>query len=89
MNLPFPAQPNTTGTPTDWLTLRRLVPPPTDPYLGDGTWEGLFAELGTQLPAEYVTLMDTYGSGSWSSWLNFFTPWPASTPEPARRSPPA
>jgi hypothetical protein len=64
--------------------LRRLVPPPSDPYLGDGTWDGLFGQLGTRLPADYVQLMETYGCGSWSSWLNFFAPWPANTPEPAR-----
>jgi hypothetical protein len=34
--------------------LRLLVPPPAAPYLGDGSWERLFDELGTRLPAEYV-----------------------------------
>ena len=38
-----------------------LVPPPEVPYLGGGTWEGLFEELGTRLPDEYVALMDRYG----------------------------
>ncbi|MTE19068.1 hypothetical protein F0L17_07980 [Streptomyces sp. TRM43335] len=55
-------------------TLTRLVPPPATPYLGDGTWEWLFAELGTRLPDEYVTLMERYGSGHWGNWLSFFTP---------------
>lgn len=54
--------------------LRLLVPPPETPYLGDGTWERLFDELGTQLPAEYVTLTDCYGAGCWSNWLRFVTP---------------
>jgi len=54
--------------------LRRLVPPPTTPYLGDDSWERLFDRLGTRLPAEYVALLETYGSGSWRSWLNFVTP---------------
>ncbi|MGK5497752.1 SMI1/KNR4 family protein [Streptomyces sp. URMC 125] len=54
--------------------LTRLVPPPATPYLGDGTWEWLFEELGTRLPDEYVTLMERYGSGHWGNWLGFFTP---------------
>ncbi|WP_433017000.1 hypothetical protein [Kribbella sp. CA-294648] len=62
--------------------VRQLVPPPTDPYLGDGSWEELFGQLGTRLPAQYVELLETYGSGSWSSWLNFFSPLPANTPDP-------
>jgi hypothetical protein len=54
--------------------LRQLVPPPATPYLGDDSWERLFDRLGTRLPTEYVTLLETYGSGSWRSWLNFVTP---------------
>ncbi|MFD4259793.1 hypothetical protein ACFWR9_19760 [Streptomyces sp. NPDC058534] len=54
--------------------LRLLSPPPERPYLGGGTWEGLFAELGTRLPDEYVRLMDLYGAGSWSEYLRFLTP---------------
>lgn len=65
-------------------TLQRLVPPPADPYLGDGSWDDLFGQLGTRLPAEYLQLMETYGSGNWSSWLNFFAPLPADTPDPPR-----
>ena len=33
-----------TGLPT----LKLLVPPPAKPYLGDGSWEQLFTELGTR-----------------------------------------
>ncbi|MEU7316344.1 hypothetical protein [Streptomyces sp. NPDC007083] len=57
--------------------LTALVPPPEQPYLGDAAgagWEPLFAELGTRLPHEYVTLLDTYGAGCWSEWLRFHTP---------------
>jgi hypothetical protein len=61
-----------TGTGLD--ALRLLSPPPEHPYLGDGTWEGLFAELGTQLPREYVELMEVYGAGDWGTWLRFLTP---------------
>jgi hypothetical protein len=55
-------------------TLTVLVPPPEAPHLGNGTWENLFRELGTRLPAEYVTLMNRYGGGCWSNWLRFVTP---------------
>jgi hypothetical protein len=62
----------TEGTGLEALSL--LVPPPEVPYLGGGTWEKLFEELGTRLPAEYMALMDRYGAGCWSKWLNFVTP---------------
>ncbi len=61
-------------TGTGPAALRLLCPPPEHPYLGGGTWDGLFAELGTRLPREYVTLMDRYGAGCWTEWLRFFTP---------------
>ncbi|MFF0726125.1 hypothetical protein [Streptomyces sp. NPDC004134] len=61
-----------TGTGT--AALRLLSPPPARPYLGDGSWEELWAELGTRLPGEYVRLMDEYGAGIWGGWLHFSTP---------------
>lgn len=61
-----------TGTGLD--ALRLLVPPPRVPALGRGTWEGLFEELGTVLPHEYVALMNAYGAGSWMDWLGFYPP---------------
>ncbi|MFI9045367.1 SMI1/KNR4 family protein [Streptomyces sp. NPDC053427] len=61
-------------TGTGLEALRLLSPPPGTAYLGGGTWEGLFAELGTRLPAEYLTLMSEYGAGCWSEWLRFLTP---------------
>ena len=61
-----------TGTGLD--ALRLLSPPPERPYLGGGTWEGLFGELGTRLPTEYVELMEVYGAGDWGEWLRFLTP---------------
>lgn len=63
--------------------LRQLVPPPADPYLGDGDWDELFGELGSRLPAEYVRLMETYGTGIWSSWLRFVPPLRTDRPVPS------
>jgi len=54
--------------------LRLLIPPPTSPYLGEGTWNDVFDELGTPLPSEYVTLMNLYGAGTWRYWLRMFIP---------------
>jgi hypothetical protein len=59
---------------TGLAALRLLVPPPAEPYLGGGTWEELFAELGTRLPREYVELLDVYGAGAFSEWLRLHTP---------------
>ncbi|MGH4033478.1 SMI1/KNR4 family protein [Actinomycetota bacterium Odt1-20B] len=61
-----------TGTGLDALTL--LTAPPATPYLGGGSWQELYEELGTRLPREYVTLMERYGAGCWSHWLRFLTP---------------
>lgn len=61
-----------TGTGLD--ALRLLTPPPEQPYLGDGTWQGLFRALGSRLPREYVRLMTAYGAGTWSGWLRFPAP---------------
>lgn len=61
-----------TGSGLPALSL--LTPPPTSPYLGSGSWEALFTELGTTLPTEYVQLMERYGAGCWSEWLRFLTP---------------
>lgn len=61
---------------TGWDALRRLVPPPDKPVLGDGTasWASVFERLGARLPAEYVTLLEAYGSGTWCSVLEFEDP---------------
>ncbi|MER6345434.1 SMI1/KNR4 family protein [Streptomyces sp. NPDC001595] len=61
-----------TGTGLD--ALRLLAPPPAEPFLGGGTWEELFAELGTRLPREYVELLEVYGAGIFSEWLRLHTP---------------
>lgn len=61
-----------TGSGLD--ALRLLSPPPSKPYLGEGTWAELFAELGVRLPSEYVTLLELYGAGCWSRWLRFDAP---------------
>ncbi len=55
--------------------LRQLVPPPEATWLGDGmTWGDLAAAVGSPLPRDYVTLMETYGSGCWNGWWRFAAP---------------
>ncbi|WTX00141.1 hypothetical protein OG216_45355 [Streptomycetaceae bacterium NBC_01309] len=55
--------------------LTQLVPPPEEPWLGDGmTWDDLRAAVGSRLPREYMTLMETYGAGSWNGWWRFLPP---------------
>ncbi|MBT2367760.1 SMI1/KNR4 family protein [Streptomyces sp. ISL-10] len=54
--------------------LRTLLPPPPEPYLGDADWEWVYEQLGTRLPAEYVTLMETYGGGELLHWLRLSPP---------------
>lgn len=49
---------------TGLAALTALVPPPEHPTLGEHSWEWLFVRLGTRLPADFVALMDTYGSGT-------------------------
>ena len=63
--------------------LRQLVPPPADPYLGDGSWDEVFGQLGSRLPTEYIQLMKAYGSGIWSSWLRFVPPLRTDMPVPS------
>ncbi|MCG8923887.1 SMI1/KNR4 family protein [Lentzea sp. CC55] len=59
---------------TGLATLRELVVPPAHPVLGERTWEWLYGELGTSLPADYVALMETYGSGTFAGWLRVWAP---------------
>ncbi|MFD3513351.1 SMI1/KNR4 family protein [Streptomyces sp. NPDC058657] len=54
--------------------LTALVPPPTKPELGEGSWERLYERLGTRLPTQYVELMQRYGGGCWAGWLRMDTP---------------
>jgi hypothetical protein len=51
-----------------------LVPPPLEPYLGEGTWEQVFERLGTRLPPDFVALAERYGAGNWSWWLDMSAP---------------
>ncbi|MEV6867256.1 hypothetical protein AB0M44_40480 [Streptosporangium subroseum] len=51
-----------------------LVSPPLDPLFSLGSWEELFADLGTELPSDYVTLIDVYGSSDFSEWLGLGDP---------------
>ncbi len=62
----------TEGEGLDAITA--LIPPPLAPQLGKGSWEELFARLGTRLPADFVALARTYGAGIWSWWLDMPAP---------------
>lgn len=59
---------------TGLAALCELVPPPPAPYLGEGSWDGLFERLGTRLPTEFVDLMERYGYGNFADWLRFPAP---------------
>lgn len=55
---------------TRWMTdlttkldeLAVLVPPPEVPDLGTKSWSAVFAELGSPLPADFMLLVERYGS---------------------------
>ncbi|QEV20398.1 SMI1/KNR4 family protein [Streptomyces alboniger] len=51
-----------------------LIPPPLAPHLGEGTWEQVFARLGTRLPTDFMALTERYGAGNWSWWLDMPAP---------------
>ncbi|MGW5261780.1 SMI1/KNR4 family protein [Microbispora sp. NPDC004025] len=51
-----------------------LVPPPAEPIHGETAWEAVFAELGTSLPADFVALVDRYGSCYFGEWLSVADP---------------
>ncbi|AZM57916.1 hypothetical protein DMA15_26430 [Streptomyces sp. WAC 01529] len=51
-----------------------LIPPPLTPHLGTGTWEQVFARLGTRLPTDFIALTERYGAGNWSWWLDMPAP---------------
>lgn len=59
---------------TGLQALRVLLPPPPEPYLGDADWDWVYGQLGTRLPAEYVTLAETYGGSDWLGWLRLPAP---------------
>lgn len=59
---------------TGLAALRALVTPPERPHLGERTWEWLYGELGTRLPADYVAFMETYGGGEFARWLRLWPP---------------
>ncbi|WP_394613773.1 SMI1/KNR4 family protein [Lentzea sp. JNUCC 0626] len=58
----------------DLKALWRLVAPPARPVAGNRSWDWLFAELGTALPADYVALMKVYGGGTFGRGLFLWTP---------------
>lgn len=69
-----PARTRALAGGTGLATLRDLVVPPAEPKLGGRTWEWLYGELGTRLPADYVALMETYGAGAFAGWLRIWAP---------------
>ncbi|MFF4412984.1 hypothetical protein ACFYY8_10670 [Streptosporangium sp. NPDC001559] len=60
--------------PTALERLLALVPPPETPLFALGSWEELFAELGTGLPSDYVAFVNAYGSSDFSDWLGVADP---------------
>jgi hypothetical protein len=57
--------------------LRELVarvPPPPEPSFGKATWQQVFAELGTAMPADYVEFINTYGSCEFGYYLGIGDP---------------
>jgi hypothetical protein len=54
--------------------LSALVPPPASPTAADGDFAAVEADLGTNLPADYKALVHRYGYGTFSDFLNFWSP---------------
>src|SRR5687768_6203614 len=52
--------------------MTRLVPPPAEVPRID--WSGVFEALGTELPPDYVKLVDTYGGGCFDGYLWLLAP---------------
>ncbi|RAY10870.1 hypothetical protein DPM19_33460 [Actinomadura craniellae] len=54
--------------------LMARVSPPPEPTFGTSSWQQVFAELGTALPADYVEFIDTYGSCEFGGYLAIADP---------------
>jgi hypothetical protein len=51
-----------------------LVPPPASPTAAEGDFGPVEADLGTPLPADYKELVRRYGYGTFSDFLNLWSP---------------
>ena len=54
--------------------LRRLVPPPPGGAPAPPDWSEVSARLGTELPADYVELIEAYGGGQVDDYLYLLEP---------------
>ena len=56
--------------------LTQHIPPPTNPAeIGSSkTWEKFEARIGLCLPADYKSLIDTYGTGCFSGLITLYNP---------------
>ncbi|MGK5678143.1 SMI1/KNR4 family protein [Actinoplanes sp. URMC 104] len=57
--------------------LQRLVPPPPRGDRPSPDWAEVSARLGTEVPADYVELVETYGGGQFDDYLYLLTPFAA------------
>ena len=59
--------------------LRRLIPPPANPAdVGTRTqWTAIEKDLGTQLPEDYKSFIDQYGSGEFAGFYVVYNPFSA------------
>jgi hypothetical protein len=51
-----------------------LVPPPASPTAAEGDFAAVEADLGTTLPSDYKELVHRYGYGTFSDFLNLWSP---------------
>ncbi len=51
-----------------------VAPPPREPVAGRGNWKAVEERLGLGLPGDFKALIETYGSGSFSDFLNPINP---------------
>ena len=56
--------------------LVQLMPPPTSPQCSQGDWAAVEDCIGTGLPADYKSFVNTYGSVVLFNWLRISTPFP-------------
>jgi hypothetical protein len=62
---------------TDLDGLRQLIPPPADGARPGVDWSAVTAQLGTELPSDYIELIETYGGGRFEHYLWLLEPFSA------------